>query len=105
VTAARPYAALMFVEDIGTAYQREQRTPWGLNLYLRRPVYAVAWGMPADRARLCGTLDARGALLVVADRGVATAVQGALRGCAARVEPLGTLRQARLLWAAPAGGR
>ena len=102
---ARPYAALMFVEDVGTAYQREQRTPWGLNLYLRRPVYAVAWGMPADRARLCGTLAARGALLVVADRDIATAVQNALRGCAARVEPLGTLRQARLLWAAPANGR
>lgn len=102
---ARPYAALMFVEDVGTAYQREQRTPWGLNLYLRRPVYAVAWGMPADRARLCGTLAARGTLLVVADRDIATAVQNALRGCAARVEPLGTLRQARLLWAAPANGR
>jgi 4-amino-4-deoxy-L-arabinose transferase len=101
---ARPYAALMFVEDVGTAYQREQRTPWGLNLYLRRPVYAVAWRSAGDRARLCGTLDARGALLVVADRGIATAVQSALRGCAARVEPLGTLYQARLLWATPAGG-
>jgi|GEM_PF-437747 len=102
---ARPYAALMFVEDVGTAYQREQRTPWGLNLYLRRPVYAVAWRSAGDRVRLCGTLDARGALLVVADRGIATAVQSALRGCAARVEPLGTLYQARLLWATPAGGR
>lgn len=105
VTAARPYAALMFVEDAQTAYQREQRTPWGLDLYLRRPVYAVAWGMSADRARLCGTLRTRGALLVVADAAIATPVRQALAACAGEVQPLGRQHGTELLWAVPAAAR
>ena len=98
----RPFAALLFAEDIGTAYQREQRTPWGLNLYLQRPVYAVAWRIPADRARLCGTLRVRGALLVVADSAIASPVRRALQQCGTGVRVLAKDRRADLLWAAPA---
>lgn len=104
MTGTQHYAALLFAEDAHSAYQREQRTPWGLDLYLRRPVYAVAWAMPTDRPRLCAALHTQGSLLVVAAASVAQPVRTALRGCAASVQTLGTLRDHRVLLARAAAG-
>lgn len=98
VTRGQRYDALVFVENVDTDYEVEERTPWGLRLYLRKPVYGLAW-YAADRdKRLCRALRLnRSALLLLA----APVAQQALGVIASEcpvhtLVPVGTWRHRRL---------
>lgn len=65
VTRTDTYAALVFVENVNTNYEVEERTPWGLRLYLRKPVYGLAWYGPRHAARLCHAAHADSSALLL----------------------------------------
>ena len=76
------YASVAFVQDTAEDYAIEERTPWGLHLYLGKPIYGVAWRKPQAAARLCRLVHTHGSMLLVLDPTVQpTAVGTALAGC------------------------
>ena len=79
-----PYSSLVFLEDTAFDYSVEEQTPWGLRLYMNKPVYGIAWRLPEGPAEACRALRVRPALLVV-DRAIdATGVNAALARCGVR---------------------
>lgn len=99
VTRADSYAALVFVENVDTNYKVEERTPWGLRLYLRKPVYGLAWHGPMHTARLCRAAHANpSALLLLADPAANEALRTIDAHCPVRaMTHLGTWRQRELV--------
>jgi 4-amino-4-deoxy-L-arabinose transferase len=78
------YSAVVFVQATAKAYDIEERTPWGIRLYLDKPVYAVAWLAPEGPGTLCRALRSAGSALVVIAPGLAparTQIAGALARC------------------------
>jgi len=73
LSAANPkgYSAVVFVEDTAADYDIEENTPWGVRLYLGKPVYGIAWNSPRGRMALCDALHRSGSALLVIDRGIA----------------------------------
>lgn len=67
------YSAVVFVEATAKAYDIEESTPWGIRLYLDKPVYAIAWQAPGGPATLCRAMQRAGATLVVVSPGLASA--------------------------------
>ncbi|NII11106.1 glycosyltransferase family 39 protein [Oleiagrimonas sp. C23AA] len=65
--AASRYAAVTFIEATDDHVAIEEHTPWGMRLYLRKPVYAIAWNKPGAAQRLCRLVDVHSPLLVAAD--------------------------------------
>lgn len=68
------YAALSFVQDTAAGVKIEEHTPWGMRLYLGKPVYGVAWRDPAAQDALCGELARHGSVLFAIDRTIDVAV-------------------------------
>jgi len=90
---AAPYKALIFVENTAQGYTIEEATPWGLRMYLGKPVYGIAWLAPEGADALCHALHNEGKALVVIDPDLgAGAIAPALARCPARVSELGTWR-------------
>ncbi len=100
LTRAHAYDAMVFVEDVNTDYQVEERTPWGLRLYLGKPVYALAWYGPGHTARLCRAVHAgRSALLLLAAPTARQAVHAIEDRCPVRsILHVGTWRKRELEW-------
>lgn len=73
VTASGSYAAVVFVEATASQYDIEETTPWGVRLYLNKPVYAVAWGARGASAALCTAMQRAGSALIVIDPSLADA--------------------------------
>lgn len=71
-TDPKSYSAVVFVEDTAVAYEIEEDTPWGIRLYLGKPVYGIAWDSPQGRAALCSALQRSGTALLAIDRNVAS---------------------------------
>ncbi|MDE2272103.1 MAG: glycosyltransferase family 39 protein [Xanthomonadaceae bacterium] len=92
------YDAVVFVENTDQAYAVEERTPWGLNLYLGKPVYGVAWTAPSSTARLCHAVQDHPANLLLLDAATASsALQTVANHCHARsVIHLGSWRHREL---------
>lgn len=103
IAAPATYDALIFVENADTAYQVQERTPWGLRLYLRKPVYGLAWYAPGHAGRLCRAVRANhAALLLLAIPTPRQAIDTIDRRCPVRtMVPLGTWRHHELEWIAP----
>lgn len=59
------YSAVVFVQATAAAYDIEEATPWGVRLYLDKPVYAVAWLSQGGPATLCRAVQRAGSALVV----------------------------------------
>lgn len=59
------YSAVVFVQATAAAYDIEEATPWGVRLYLDKPVYAVAWFSQEGPATLCHAVQRAGSALVV----------------------------------------
>lgn len=97
------YSAVVFVQSTAAAYDIEEATPWGVRLYLGKPVYAVAWLAPDGPATLCHAVQRAGsALIVVADQLVPARTQlvRTLSQCTrSRVIDAGSWRQRPLLLA------
>ena len=79
---ARPagYDAIVFVENTDQAYAVEENTPWGLNLYLDKPVYGVAWGAQSNVERLCRAVHRQHATLLVMDAATLSPTLQAIAG-------------------------
>lgn len=85
MTQPDTYAAIVFVENTDQAYAVEEQTPWGLNLYLGKPVYGVAWTAPSSSARLCHALQGHSASLLLLDAATASsALQTVAKSCHVR---------------------
>ncbi|MFC4527823.1 glycosyltransferase family 39 protein [Dyella halodurans] len=106
--AAREIAAMAPLQDVAAVivivntdamYAIEEQTPWGLRLYLNKPVYGVAWRAPEGAASLCSAIrDQRHALVIVDHTIDASTVQPALASCQVQaMDPLGTWRGNPLL--------
>lgn len=91
------YQAILFVEATDLDYTIEEATPWGLRLYLGKPVYGIPWLAPQGGDALCHALHNEGTALVVIDPALpAQTVASTLARCAAHVSELGSWRQSAL---------
>ena len=106
--AAREIAAMAPLQDVAAVivivntdamYAIEEQTPWGLRLYLNKPVYGVAWRTPEGAASLCSAIREQHQALVIVDHAIdAAAIQPALASCQVHAaDPLGTWRGNALL--------
>jgi len=78
----RTYGAVVFVENTALDYDIEEQTPWGLRLYLDRPIYGIAWNRPQAAGALCGVLRQNSPALLALDPAIPPeAVETALAGC------------------------
>lgn len=95
------YSAVVFVQATAAAYDIEEATPWGVRLYLDKPVYAVAWFSPGGPTTLCRAVQHAGTALVVVGHNLVqarTQVSRTLSKCAhLRVSDAGTWRRQPLL--------
>lgn len=93
------YDAAVFVENTNQAYAVEENTPWGLNLYLDKPIYGVAWNAPASVDRLCQATHGRRASLLVMDAATASSTLKAItdRCHFCQAIPLGSWRHRELV--------
>lgn len=96
----RSYAAVVFVENVETDYKVEERTPWGLRLYLRKPVYGLAWYVAGHTERLCHALHANHSALLLLAAPVAHQALAAVKAdCPVRsITPVGVWRRRELAW-------
>ena len=94
------YSSLVFVHATKSTYDIEERTSWGVRLYLGKPVYAVAWFAQAGPAQLCRALRRSGSALVVMDPGLHYGtVLGSLPQCMpARVNVVGHWQGHAVAW-------
>ena len=67
----RNYRALSFVQDTAYGVKIEEHTPWGLRLYLDKPVYGIAWNGAKALEQACAELDRHHSVLFVLDREIA----------------------------------
>jgi 4-amino-4-deoxy-L-arabinose transferase-like glycosyltransferase len=61
------YAAMIFIQNTDQDYTIEEETPWGLRMYLGKPVYGIPLLASQGNAALCHALHAWPASLVVVD--------------------------------------
>ena len=92
------YGAVAFIEDTGSSYAIEESTPWGIRLYLNKPVYGIAWKKPGAAEQPCRVLRAHHAALFVVDNTIKTAaISSALTRCTGQTAiRLGTWRHSYL---------
>ncbi|MBN8924906.1 MAG: glycosyltransferase family 39 protein [Rhodanobacter sp.] len=76
------YSSIVFVENTGKDYELQEQTPWGLRLYLDRPVYGVAWHEAQAASTLCNVARTNSPALLVLDPAIQPeAVESTLAGC------------------------
>ncbi|MFC3654077.1 ArnT family glycosyltransferase [Dyella humi] len=61
------YSAIAFVEAADSTVAMEEHTPWGMRLYLDKPIYAVAWQGPQAAQTICLLSDRHPSLLLIVD--------------------------------------
>lgn len=93
------YAAVIIMVNTDAMYDIEEQVPWGLRLYLDKPVYGVAWRMPEGAAQLCSAVRAQPSSLLIIDHTIDFAAsQRVLAGChPATTSQLGSWRGKPLL--------
>lgn len=95
VTAAGiDYHALVFVKKATDSYAIEEQTPWGMRLYLGKPVYGIRW-MDTDAAvQICAAIKTQGQSLLLVDHDIALKdLERALGHCHASATPVGAWRR------------
>lgn len=100
LTATQSYQAVIFVEYTAKDYSIEEATPWGLRLYMGKPVYGIPWLAAKGEGALCHALRNAGSSLVVIDPLIpAATVAPAFTRCAAQqAVNLGSWRHNTLEW-------
>ena len=100
--AGTDYHALIFVENATNRYAIEEQTPWGMRMYLEKPVYGIRWMDTDAAAQICAALKAQGQSLLLVDRVIARGdLERALDLCHASATPAGSWRNDRLFVAHP----
>lgn len=85
MSAPHDYTSVVFVEDTALDYTIEQRTPWGLRLYLNKPVFGIAWQANKPTAALCRAVHGRTPALLAIEPSIhPRAVASALATCGLR---------------------
>ncbi|MEO6967302.1 MAG: glycosyltransferase family 39 protein [Rhodanobacteraceae bacterium] len=93
------YSAVAFIESTDLDYDVEEQTPWGMRLYVDKPIYGIAWRSSQSNTALCRALRDGSTLLVVDPPLRPDALKPALAGCAVRdVVRLGKWRNSALEW-------
>lgn len=99
MTTQASYSAVAFVENTDSNYAIEEQTPWGMRLYMNKPVYGVAWRMPQGSADLCQAVrNERSLLMVVAPSIEPGTLRSALTSCHTHAVRVGTWRNNALEW-------
>lgn len=76
------YAGVIVMVNTDAIYAIEEQVPWGLRLYLNKPVYGVAWRMSEGAAQLCSAVRAQASSLLIIDQTIdSSAAQHVLAGC------------------------
>ena len=100
--AGTDYHALVFVEKATDSYAIEEQTPWGMRLYLDKPVYGIRWMDTDAAAQICAAIKAQGQSLLLVDRDIRREnLERALGHCHASATPVGAWRKDRLFVARP----
>lgn len=100
LSGAHAYAGIAFIEDTDLDYETEERTPWGLRLYLDKPIFGIAWRHPQGSAEMCRVVHAHVPTLLVLDPPIKpSAVEATLRACGLRgASWFGSWQQHALAW-------
>jgi len=95
------YGSIVFVENTAKDYDIEEQTPWGLHLYLGKPVYGVAWRQAQAAPTLCGVVRTNAPVLLALDPEIPPeTVESTLAGCGLHsTTRLGTWRRGALILA------
>jgi len=98
-SAGNDYGAIVFVKNTARDYDIQEQTPWGVRLYLGKPVYGVAWRQTGAATALCGAVPADTPVLLALDPAIPSeAIESALAGCGRRgAARLGTWRRGALI--------
>lgn len=99
ITPTDAYAAVVDVVATDAMYAIEEQTPWGLRLYLGKPVYGIAWQTAEGSASLCSAIHAQHSALLIVDHDIDPALmEPALARCQVRtIDHLGTWRRDALI--------
>lgn len=99
IAAPGSYQALSFVQDTRHGVKIEEHTPWGMRLYLDKPLYGVAWNAKTGIDRVCTELRRHRSVLYVLDAEIDVAsFRAALSKCdVAGSSALGTWRHRGLV--------
>lgn len=99
MTPLQDVAAVIVIVNTDAMYAIEEQTPWGLRLYLNKPVYGVAWRSSDGAASLCSAIREQHQTLVIVDHAIDPAtIQPALASCQAHsANQLGSWRGNALL--------
>jgi len=99
IAAPASYRALSFVQDTRHGVKIEEHTPWGMRLYLDKPLYGVAWNARTGIDRVCTELHRHRSVLFVLDAEIDVAsFRAALSKCdVAGSSALGTWRHRGLV--------
>lgn len=92
-TADSGYSSLVFLELNDDAYSVEEQTPWGIRLYLNKPVYGVSARSAQVGSQLCDAIKTSGTSLVVVDPNLSDAdLDASTQDCHPTLRPLGPWR-------------
>jgi 4-amino-4-deoxy-L-arabinose transferase-like glycosyltransferase len=96
------FDAMAFILDTTSRNAVEESTPWGMRMYMNRPVYGIGWHQADRETRLCKVLHRHPDVLLAVDAGVRLAeVKQAAARCRTLAAPapsmLGTWRHRRLV--------
>ncbi|WP_199100667.1 glycosyltransferase family 39 protein [Dyella sp. ASV21] len=87
------YSAVIFLEDNDDTYAVEEQTPWGVRLYLNKPIYGVSGLSAQAPAQLCAAIEAQGNALIVIDRELPDMyVDTMIRECTPNLQRMGHWR-------------
>lgn len=88
------YRALVFVEKATDSYAIEEQTPWGMRLYLDKPVYGIRWMDTDAAAQICTAIQTQGQSLLLVDRDIPRKdLERALGHCQTSITPVGAWRK------------
>jgi 4-amino-4-deoxy-L-arabinose transferase-like glycosyltransferase len=92
------YHTMIFVQNTDQDYTIEEETPWGLRMYLDKPVYGIPMNAPQANTSLCHALHSSPVSLVVFDPYIdSTRMTPILQACHVRsITPLGIWRRHEL---------
>jgi 4-amino-4-deoxy-L-arabinose transferase len=82
ITAGSHYAALVFVDKTAADVGIEEHTPWGMRLYINKPMFGIAWGQPNSAGKACDLLREHASVLYIVNPGIASeAFRTKIRQC------------------------
>lgn len=94
LTGNADYSAVAFVEATDSSVSMEEHTPWGMRLYLDKPIYALSWSPQGARLaqEVCRLSVRHPSLLLVVDDASSEALTSDLTALSARFPGVSSAR-------------